>query len=308
MIGVVYKSTGLWYKVKTYNNVFVNARLKGLIRLENNNSTNPIAVGDIVELEKDGTDFMICKVSDRKNYIIRTSPRKKNQTHILGSNLDQAILVVTISNPRTSTGFIDRFILTAQAYHIPTVLIFNKQDVLKEKDIEKQLKYIALYKSLNYKCLKVSSVTLEGIKEAKEELTNKTSLLVGHSGSGKSTFANAIDSDLKLKTGAISKKFKKGKHTTTYAEMYDLNLEGRIIDIPGVKEFGIVGFEKHEVSHYFVEMIPFLSQCKYNNCLHINEPNCAVLTALNKGEVSETRYQNYLNILVDVEDELTKQY
>lgn len=298
----VTKSTGAWYKLLTSENEEVDARLKGAMRLDGLTSTNPVAVGDYVHLENEEGDWMISSVENRENYIIRKSPAKRTFSHILASNLDQAFVLVTASKPRTSTGFIDRFLITAEAYHIPSVLVFNKQDILTEKDLEIQNRFIEIYSSIGYECKLVSSITGEGVEELKKMLANKTTLLIGHSGVGKSTLANAIDKDLNLKTGEVSKKHEKGKHTTTFAEMFQLSFGGSIIDIPGIKEFGVVGFDKYEINHFFVEMVKLLPQCKFNNCMHLNEPKCAVLEALERGEVSEERYKNYIGILEDIEE------
>lgn len=298
----VIKSTGAWYKLITDDNQLIEARLKGLIRLDGLTSTNPVAVGDYVELANEDGDWMITQIEKRTNYIIRKSPAKRAHSHILASNIDQALLMITASKPRTSSGFIDRFLLTAEAYHIPTVLVFNKQDMLSEKDRKIQEKFVAIYQALDYPCKLVSAITGDGVDEIKTLLEGKTSLLIGHSGVGKSTLANAIDADLNLRTGEVSKKHEKGKHTTTFAEMFFLSFGGAVIDIPGIKEFGVVGFERNEVGLYFKEMAALLPHCKFHNCLHINEPQCAVLDALEKGEISEERYKNYLGILEDIEE------
>lgn len=298
----VTKSTGAWYKLITSEGHLVEARLKGLMRLDGLTSTNPVAVGDIVEIENEEGDWMINKIVPRENYIIRKSPAKRAHSHILAANLDQALVLITASKPRTSSGFIDRFLITAEAYHIPSVLVFNKQDILTEKDLVIQNKFIDIYSNLGYPCMLVSSIEGDGVEEIKSLLKDKTSLLIGHSGVGKSTLANAIDSDLELKTGEVSKKHEKGKHTTTFAEMFFLSFGGSIIDIPGIKEFGVVGFEDYELNHYFKEFAELLPQCKFNNCMHINEPQCAVLEALEKGEISAERYKNYLSILEDIDE------
>ena len=298
----VTKSTGAWYKLLTSENEEVDARLKGAMRLDGLTSTNPVAVGDYVNLENEEGDWMISSVEKRENYIIRKSPAKRTFSHILASNLDQAFILVTASKPRTSSGFIDRFLITAEAYHIPSVLVFNKQDILTEKDLEIQNRFIEIYSSIGYQCKLVSSITGDGVEALKAMLANKTTLLIGHSGVGKSTLANAIDKDLNLKTGEVSIKHEKGKHTTTCAEMFQLSFGGSIIDIPGIKEFGVVGFDKYEINHFFMEMARLLPKCKFNNCMHLNEPKCAVMDALENGEVSEERYKNYLGILEDLEE------
>lgn len=298
----VTKSTGAWYKLITDEGFPVDARLKGLMRLDGLSSTNPVAVGDYVEIENEDGDWMISKIEARNNYIIRKSPAKRAHSHILAANIDQALILITASKPRTSSGFIDRFLLTAEAYHIPSILVFNKQDILSEKDLIIQNKFIAIYSKLGYPCQLVSSIKGDGVDEIKSLLKDKTSLFIGHSGVGKSTLANAIDKNLDLKTGEVSVKHEKGKHTTTFAEMFFLSFGGSIIDIPGIKEFGVVGFEDYEVNHYFREMAAYLPACKFNNCMHINEPKCAVIKALEQGEISAERYKNYLSILEDIDE------
>lgn len=302
MRGRVVRSTGKWYKVKIESGAIIDARLKGKIRLQDLKTTNPIAVGDYVFLEKDQHDLMIVSVEPRNNFIIRQSPSKRLARHILAANLDQAYLIVTMSRPRTSTGFIDRFLITAEAYHIPVTIIFNKQDDLSEKDLAKQNELIDIYSKIGYDIALVSSTEKIGIEPLKTQMKAKTTLLCGHSGVGKSTFANAVDKSLDLRTKAISNKFKKGVHTTTFAELFELPFGGSVVDIPGIKEFGVIDFEKQEVSHYFPEMAKLINDCKFSNCLHENEPGCAVKKALESGEVAYERYINYLNILSDIEE------
>lgn len=302
MKGRVVRSTGKWYKVKTDAGALVEARLKGKIRLQELDTTNPVAVGDYVVLEKDGNDTMITDIVDRDNFIIRQSPSKRMARHILAANVDQAFLIVTMSRPRTSSGFIDRFLITAEAYHIPVVLIFNKQDALSEKDREKQAEFAQIYADCGYKVAFVSALQNIGVEELKATMKDKTTLFCGHSGVGKSTLANSIDESLQLRTKEISNKYEKGVHTTTFAELFELPFGGSIIDIPGIKEFGVIDFEKQEVGHFFPEMKRYLSRCKYSNCLHDNEPDCAVKEALENDEISFERYKNYLNILSDIEE------
>lgn len=299
----IIKSTGAWYDLVSDDGTLLKARLKGNLRLEGIASTNPVAVGDNVVLTLENDDWMISEIAERENYIIRKSPGKKGQHHILAANIDQAFILITISKPRTSTGFIDRFLVTAEAYQIPSILVFNKQDALTEKDKIVQDNLIETYTEIGYKCLLVSSKTGEGIEEIKEMMQNKTTLLAGHSGVGKSTFANAIDNNLDLRTAEVSKKYEKGKHTTTFAEMFPLKFGGNIIDIPGIKEFGLVDFNEEDISHFFPEMAVLLPNCKFNNCMHINEPNCAILEALENGEIVEYRYINYLNMVDDINED-----
>ena len=302
MKGLILRSTGKWYKVRLENDKLVDAQLKGKIRLLELDVTNPIAVGDQVVLQKSDNTWMIESIEKRKNFIIRISPKKKFLNQIIAANIDQAILIVTLHKPRTSSGFIDRFLLTAEAYHIPTVIVFNKQDVLRERDIEKQEELISIYKKIEYKILLTSATTGDGVSELKALLKGKTSLLSGHSGVGKSTLTNAVDSTLQLKTKDVSKKFNKGVHTTTHAEMYPLPFGGHVIDVPGIKEFGIPYFDKYEVAQYFIEFKKYAEQCKFSDCLHIEEPSCAVKNAINANEIHTERYINYLNIIDSFEE------
>jgi ribosome biogenesis GTPase / thiamine phosphate phosphatase len=300
LTGRVIRSTGKWYKIKTDDGQVVEARLKGKIRLQDLNTTNPVAVGDIVFLEIDGADVMITGLEKRQNFIIRQSPSRRMFRHILAANIDQAFLLVTMSRPRTSSGFIDRFLISAEAYHIPTVIVFNKQDALTEKDKSKQDEMAEIYQDAGYEVVFVSSLLKTGIEQIKEMMKDKTTLLCGHSGVGKSTFANAIDESLNLKTKEVSSKYEKGVHTTTFAELFELPFGGSVIDIPGIKEFGVIDFKKEEVGHYLPEIAKYMSQCRFSNCLHQNEPDCAVKQAVNDGLISIERYHNYSNILSDI--------
>ncbi|MFO0320808.1 MAG: ribosome small subunit-dependent GTPase A [Bacteroidota bacterium] len=298
MQGLVMKSTGSWYLVKTDNNLFLECRLKGKLRLEDRKTTNPVAVGDIVELQIDENgSHQIITILPRKNYIIRKSINLSKQAHIIASNLDQAILVATLVAPKTSLGFIDRFLVTAEAYGIAATIIFNKSDLLDKEMIELQNDIIQLYTQIGYKCYAISSFNSKDVDQIKNLLKNKTSLLSGHSGVGKTTLVNAIDNHLNLKTGHISSAHLKGMHTTTFAELFPLSFGGNIIDSPGIKELGLVEMKKEEICHYFPEIRALLNECKFNNCIHINEPNCAVLKALKEGKIAEKRYQSYLGIL-----------
>lgn len=302
MRGVVYKSTGSWYLVKTSDGEYIQARIKGIFRLDKLKTTNPIAVGDIVNINHDeNNDWIIDEIAERRNYIIRQSPKNRTARHIIASNLDQLVIVATIAQPRTSSGFIDRCLTTAEAYHIPAIIIFNKQDLLREKDLAKLEEYVSIYKKAGYTTLNTSIITKENISEFKQLLTNKTSLIAGHSGVGKSSLINSILPDLDLRTNIISSVHQKGTHTTTFAEMHDLEFGGRIIDTPGIKEFGVLDIEKHELSRYFPDFLPFIPACKFSNCLHINEPQCGIIDALEKGALSFERYKNYFNILEDID-------
>jgi ribosome biogenesis GTPase len=301
MKGVVIKSTGSWYDVKTENGDTLKVRLKGIFRLDESKDTNPIAVGDKVSINKaDSEDgWVIDKIEERENYIVRSSPKHKGARQILAANIDQALLIVTMANPRTSMGFIDRFLLTAEAYHIPTVIIFNKQDMLDEKGKKKQDYVAKIYEGIGYKTLFVSALQNEHIDEVKELMKNKTSLVAGHSGVGKSTLMNAVQPELNLRTENISRITGKGMHTTTFAEMHALNFGGSVIDIPGIRELGIMDFKPEEISHYFIEMREVLNNCKFNNCLHEHEPGCAVKQAYQEGKISEERFSSYLNIMLE---------
>lgn len=302
MKGIVTKSTGSWYQIYVSTlSTIISARLKGIFRLEGSHDTNPIAVGDEVTIDTENGDYVISKISERKNYIVRQSPKHKAARHIIASNLDQAILVVCLSQPRTSTGFIDRFLVTAEAYNIPTVLVINKLDLYKQKDLETIEEWKYTYSNLGYKVIETSIETGVGIDELKKELSQKRSLLSGHSGVGKSSLMNQIDPNLDLRTNVISKMHQKGTHTTTFAELFFIpNIDAEIIDTPGIKEFGILAIEKYELKNFFREFTPFLNQCKFDNCMHINEPNCSVLQALEESHIAPWRYQNYLNILEDI--------
>jgi ribosome biogenesis GTPase len=301
--GTVYKSTGSWYEVKNELGEMLSCRLKGKIRLDETNSTNPIAVGDIVELETDQDDTQIVSVHKRKNYIVRESPKHKHAKHIVASNLDQAFLIVTIASPRTSSGFIDRFLVVAAAYDVPVVIVFNKLDLLNEKELAKQKELINIYKKIGYETLSISCLDEKDIKKVKTKLKGKTTLLSGHSGVGKSTLLNALNPNLDLRVGDISAKHDKGTHTTTFAEMIEVDdAKTLIIDTPGIKEFGIMGFELEEISAHFLEMRALVNECQFNNCMHIDEPKCAVKLAVTKGEIDAGRYDNYVKIVEDYKE------
>ena len=302
--GLVIRSTGSWYDVRLEDGEIVQCRIQGNFRISGIRSTNPIAVGDWVdfELEEDETG-VIRNIHDRENYIVRKSVNLSKRSHIIASNVDQAILVVTISSPRTSTGFIDRFLISAEAYRIPIKIVFNKIDLLDEEE-KKQLKYLNwLYSSIGYECLEVSATDKIGTDVVKALMKDKVTMVSGHSGVGKSTLINAVDPELDLKTGDVSEAHYKGKHTTTFAEMFELSFGGFIVDTPGVKGFGVIDIEKRELAHFFFEMRALMGNCKFNNCLHINEPGCAVMAALEEGEIPAERYANYLSIYEDEEEE-----
>jgi ribosome biogenesis GTPase len=267
------------------------------MRLIDRRTTNPINIGDLVMVETEDGDSVINEVLPRNNYIIRQSTRNRTAEHILAANLDQALLMATVAKPRTSTGFIDRYLVTATAYHIPSVIVFNKTDLYDDSEMQLVSELEKVYTAAGYKVILASAVQNRGVADVKNLLTNKISLLSGHSGVGKSTLINAIVPGLDLKTAELASFNDKGKHTTTYAEMFELSFGGFIIDTPGIKEFGILDFEEAEVSHYFPEMEKLLHECRFNNCIHVNEPGCAVKAALEAGFIAESRYQNYLSIL-----------
>lgn len=298
MNGIVIKSTGSRYLVRIENGEIKDCVLKGKIRLDDRKTTNPVAVGDKVDFDTDENgDTVITNIHPRKNYIIRKSINLSKQAQILASNLDQAVLIATLVSPRTSLGFMDRFLITAEAYSIPAKIVFNKSDLLDADQLKLQDHIIDIYSKIGYECFVVSGVTGDNIDVIRSILKDKTTLLSGHSGVGKSTLINAIEPGLNLKTGEISAAHSKGMHTTTFAELHALSFGGFVIDTPGIKELGLVEMKKEEVGHYFPEIRAIMNHCKFNNCLHVNEPKCAVKEAVEKGEISEERYKSYLGIL-----------
>lgn len=306
MTGTVYKSTGSWYTVKTENGKTYECRIKGKFRLKGIKSTNPIAVGDHVDFEldtkSDNVTGIINRIHDRKNYIVRKSVNLSKQTHIIASNIDQVFLLITIDNPPTYTSFIDRFLMTAEAYSIKTILLFNKIDTYDE-DTLLEVKYLAsIYRKIGYECIGISATTGKNIDKVKSLMKNKVSMFAGHSGVGKSTLVNAIEPNLDLKTKEISMQHQQGQHTTTFAEMFDLSFGAKIIDTPGIKGFGVVDMDKEEAGDYFPEFFALKQECKFNNCLHVQEPKCAVKKALEDDEIAYSRYKSYLQIL-EGEDE-----
>ena len=305
MQALIYKSTGSWYIAKTANGQLYNARIKGIFKIDGLTSTNPIAVGDNVTLEPEAEESntaMITGIGERKNYIARSSPHNRNQHHIIAANLDQTLLFATIKEPRTSNGFIDRFLVSAEAYHVPAIIVFNKADIYKQKELAKFEEMHKIYTTVGYTVIKLSMQTGEGLDELTKLLQDKTTLLSGHSGVGKSTFINAVLPGKQLRTTEVSNWSGKGMHTTTFAEMFDLPFGGRLIDTPGIREFGMTDISKQELSHYFPEMRRLITQCHYNNCLHMNEPGCAVKEAVNEESVAAERYISYLSIMDTIDE------
>jgi ribosome biogenesis GTPase len=301
MIGTVYKSTGSWYSVKSQEGVFYECRIKGKFRIKGIKSTNPLAVGDRVDFDLETSNNtktgVITTIHPRTNYIVRKSVNLSKQTHIIASNIDQVFLLITIDNPPTFTSFIDRFLATTEAYAIKAILLFNKVDVNDEPTQKIVQELSALYEGIGYQCLSISAKTGENIEAVKTLMTGKSSMFAGHSGVGKSTLVNAIEPGLNIKTKEISDQHKQGQHTTTFAEMFDLSFDARIIDTPGIKGFGVVDMEPAEVDHYFPELFTLKQSCKFNNCLHLHEPQCAVKLALENNQIAASRYKSYTQIL-----------
>ena len=301
MKGTVYKSTGSWYLVKALDGTFYECRIKGKFRMKGIKSTNPIAVGDAVEFDLEQSNNketgVINTIQTRKNYIVRKSVNLSKQTHIIASNIDQVFLLITLDNPPTSTSFIDRFLLTAEAYGIKAILLFNKMDITKGDSILNLNALIEIYSNIGYECLKISAKNGDNLEAVKSMMKAKTSMFSGHSGVGKSTLVNTIEPTLNLKTKAISEMHQQGQHTTTFAEMFDLSFGAHIIDTPGIKGFGVVDMDAAELDQYFPEMFALKTNCKFNNCQHLHEPKCAVKAAVNAGKIAASRYKSYLQIL-----------
>lgn len=299
--GLVIRSTGSWYTVLTEEGETYSCKIKGRFRIQGIKSTNPVAVGDRVWFAPVGVDNtgFIMKIEARHNYIIRKAVRLSKRSHIIASNIDQAVLIVSLIFPRTSTGFIDRFLLTAEAYHIPAVIVFNKIDLYDDEVRELHEELVEIYEGVGYQTLAVSAKEHIHIEEFKSILAHKVSLLSGHSGVGKSSLINRVEPDLNLKEGDISHIHRKGKHTTSFASMHPLSFGGYVIDTPGIKEFGLVDMEKREIAGRFPEFRKYIGSCKFNNCLHVNEPDCAIVEAVEKGDIHPVRYYNYLSILKD---------
>jgi len=301
MTGLVTKSTGSWYFVRTKDGTIYECRIRGKFRMKGIKSTNPISVGDHVdfELEPSKETGVINKIHDRKNYIVRKSVNLSKQIHIIAANIDIAFLMVTLDNPPTFPAFIDRFLATAEAYHVEAILLFNKMDLNDEQLENEKNKLVAIYRKIGYTCLEISATKNINIDEVKKVMLGKVSMFSGHSGVGKSTLINSIDSNLNLKVAEISSQHKQGQHTTTFAEMFvlDTEPESYIIDTPGIKGFGVVDFEPQEISDYYRELFALKHKCKFNNCLHVNEPKCAIKEAVENGEIALSRYKSYLQLL-----------
>jgi ribosome biogenesis GTPase len=305
MRGLVFKSTGSWYSVRDEQGKFWNARIKGVLKLDEITSTNPVAVGDWVQLEVEEEEVgtaMILHIEPRSNYLHRQSPRHKHQHHIVASNLDQSMLIVTVKNPKTSTGFMDRCLVASEMYHVPSLIVCNKADVYGPKELAIFEEWVRVYSGAGYPVLLVSAESGQGMEALQESLHGKTTLVTGHSGVGKSTLLNQFLPGLNRRTQDVSAWSGKGLHTTTFAEMFELPGGGKIIDTPGMREFGLVNLERAELSHYFPEMRRLLHGCQFNNCLHLNEPDCAVKSAVRDGAIDEKRYLSYVNLLESIDD------
>ena len=304
MEGVVIKSTGSWYTVRTVNGDIFECRIKGKFRMSGIKSTNPVTVGDVVdfELEENSENGIIHKIHDRKNYIIRKSVNLSKQTHIIAANIDQVLLLVTLENPTTYTSFIDRFLATAEAYSIPAIIVFSKIDLYNKEMLAQKEKLEKVYRDIGYECIDVSANENININKLKNIMKGKVNMFSGHSGVGKSTLINTIDPQLDLKTSEISSQHKQGQHTTTFAEMFSLPFGGYIIDTPGIKGFGVVDFHKEEIGDFFPEIFALKHNCKFNNCMHINEPGCAINQAVENNKIAESRYMSYLQLLEDEQE------
>lgn len=307
MKGIVLKSTGKWYKVELENGQVVDCRIRGRLRLEGLKTTNPIAVGDVVLLSEENDEEgnkVILDFEPRRNYIVRKSTNLSKQKQILAANIDRAYLMVTLHSPVTHLAFIDRFLVTAESFRIPVTILFNKVDTLSKEDLEYVDALSFMYEKIGYPCRKISALDEKSIEFLRNEIKGKQVMISGHSGVGKSTLINALDPNLDLKTGEISKAHLQGQHTTTFAEMHKLSTGGYIIDTPGIRAFGIVEMDKAVISHYFPEMRALLGECKFNNCLHLKEPNCAVKAAVDSGDIFESRYFTYVQLMQEDESEV----
>lgn len=301
----VYKSTGSWYIVKSSDGKVFNARIKGIFKIDGITSTNPIAVGDYVNIETENeleSSVMITEIYERKNYISRQSPSHRKQHHIVAANLDQCLMVATLKDPKTSQGFIDRFLIACEAYHVPAIILFNKSDLYRKKELNRYEELREMYEAIGFMVMLISVEKNEGIEELRENLRGRITLFSGHSGVGKSSLINLVLPEQELKTQEVSGWSGKGLHTTTFAEMFDLPGGGKIIDTPGMREFGIVDMSRQELSGYFPEMRAILNDCQFNNCVHLNEPGCAVKAAVNARTIHIDRYVSYATILESIDE------
>lgn len=307
MKGKVIKSTGKWYEVELEDGSMVSCRIRGKIKLDKLRTTNPIAVGDIVllsdKVDEEGK-MLILDFEERKNYIVRKSTNLSKQMQILAANIDMAFLLVTLKSPQTHLAFIDRFLVAAESFRIPTTLLFNKIDIYSDKELLELEQIMNLYKNIGYACFKLSGDKKEDVAFLIDILKDKQIIISGHSGVGKSTLINSIDDSFKLRTGAISEAHQQGKHTTTFAEMFKLKHGGYIIDTPGIRAFGIVDLDKEVISHYFPEMRKLIGACKYHNCQHLREPSCAIKQAVENGEIPESRYNSYVQLMLEDENDV----
>lgn len=300
MQGLVIRNTGSFYQVKTSDGEIVNCRIKGKFRIQGIKSTNPVAVGDYVtfSVTPEG-EGLISEIAERKNYVVRRPANLSKQRHIIAANVDQALLIVTVNYPETSTTFIDRFLATCEAYRVPAKIIINKKDLYSEDELEYMRNLMFLYEQIGYQCFAVSALTGEGVDDVRNLLAGRISLLSGNSGVGKSSLINAVCPDFKAKTGEISEIHNKGMHTTTFSEMFELNNDTYLIDTPGIKGFGTIDFEKEEVGHFFPEIFNISKDCRFGNCTHVHEPGCAVIKAVEESYVSQSRYNSYLSVMED---------
>lgn len=297
MKGTITKTTGSFYWARDLEGKVYQCRLKGNLRLRDYKFTNPVVVGDVVTFSDNGKgEYSIEDIDERRNYIVRRSIKLSKQIHIIASNIDQAVLMVTLSHPKTYLEFVDRYLVTAGAYHIPAILLFNKTDLYNEKEAKELDRIVSLYEKIGFKCIRLSALKDPTFEAVKDLLKDKTTLFSGYSGVGKSTLLNRLDPTLNLKTSQVSDMFQSGKHTTTYAEMHELKDIGLVIDTPGIKGLGVIDIPREEISHYFPEMLHLISSCKFHNCSHIDEPSCAVKNAMEKGEIEASRYKSYLSI------------
>ncbi|MBO5800353.1 MAG: ribosome small subunit-dependent GTPase A [Paludibacteraceae bacterium] len=300
MQGLVIRNTGSFYQVKTSDGEIVNCRIKGKFRIQGIKSTNPVAVGDYVtfSVTPEG-EGLISEIAERKNYVVRRPANLSKQRHIIAANVDQALLIVTVNYPETSTTFIDRFLATCEAYRVPAKIIINKKDLYSEEELEYMRNLMFLYEQIGYQCFAVSALTGEGVEDIRSLLSGSVSLLSGNSGVGKSSLINAVCPDFKAKTGEISEIHNKGMHTTTFSEMFELDEGTYLIDTPGIKGFGTIDFEKEEVGHFFPEIFRVSKDCRFGNCTHVHEPGCAVIKAVEESYISQSRYNSYLSVMED---------